>query len=210
MHEPLLAKAAWPDTYHVLRLKLTPYSIGHELLLFREASPLVMLTPEGLAELPEVDRIEAVKRAALICSRNWRDNQADVANLSEWLKKSEHDDHEAALQTFLEYQAAGGREFRAELPADFEGKTVFRGAPQLLQLWSFVVRHVPRDEIVPYGTSAWDFPLGFAKMLWQCHAEAQGALEIYNFKSYAHDQFVAEQEAIRIAAEEKLKQENNP
>lgn len=203
MHEPQLALAAWPNTTTVLRLKLMPYSIGHELLLWRHGSPFVIFNRDGIAAMDAVDRIEAVKRAAMVCSRSWQDNQRDVANLGEWLKKSGEDNHDEAAVAFMDYRDAGSLEFKADLPSDFEGKTVFVGCPQLLQLYTFVQKHVSRHEIVPYGTTAWDFPLGLAKMMWQAQAEQAGGLQIYNFRQKSHDDFVAEQEALRIAEEAK-------
>ena len=108
-----------------------------------------------------------------------------------------------ALETdvFRSYLAAGRLEFPAELPSGDDLPVRYIGAPEQLRLYKFLCRYIPREELAIYGQSAWDFPLGLARMLYQAHAEGEGNLEIYNIKTKIAEDYHAQCENGRAAWE---------
>ena len=51
MHDALFADAARPERVSILHLLMLDYSIGHELLLWRQRNPLVTLSRAGFEAL---------------------------------------------------------------------------------------------------------------------------------------------------------------
>ena len=55
------------------------------------------------------------------------------------------------------------------------------GAPFLCRVYTFIAM-LPDREIRAFGSSAFDFPLGFASFLYMSHLEKEGAAQIENEK----------------------------
>lgn len=216
MHEAALAAAALPPRPPLLRRALQPYSLGHELLLHRSDNPLVQLAPEAISNLPESEQHSALIEAVTVCSQTWQENQRHPRTFRErwqerrgwkaWLRHLRRVDWPAEIVAFLEYRAAGMLAFRADLPkGEHAGPVRFIGAPEVLGLYQFVTAHIPASEwnvaAAAPQASAWDFPYGLARMHKQAADERAGGLEIYNWREKVHDDFVAEMEAQRLAAE---------
>src|SRR5579884_1995299 len=69
MHDLQFADAVRPARVVVLKLPLRPFSIGHELLLYRERNPLLFN-----GNFSEGQLHKALVQAANICSQSWSEN----------------------------------------------------------------------------------------------------------------------------------------
>src|SRR5206468_1256089 len=85
------------------------------------------------------------------------------------------------------------------LPDAFDGESSYVGAPEALRLYQLLCAHVPAVELSTYGSSAWDYPYGLARMQFSGQMESDGRWSIYNWKDQCHDNYVAEREAQRKA-----------
>jgi hypothetical protein len=205
-----LADAVLPPRAVVLGLPLMPYSIGCELQLHREESPFLLLSRAAFDALPAEAQCLALIRAVTICCKSptdrpirWRWCLAGCP-VRLWpfktvIQLGNGADFPLAVAEFRNYIEAGRLEFRAELPSGDDAPLRYIGAPEILRLYQFICRHIPRQEIAIWGKSAWDFPLGFARMLAQAHAEEQGGLEIFNHKTKVVEDYMTQCEAGRIA-----------
>src|ERR1700751_2816398 len=110
MHELLTAKAAAPAPAIVLGLLLRPYSIGHELMLWRFKNPLAESRPCSPEQLAQ---------AVWICSSTWNENRKDFLDpcrslkLGIWKLRRKFGQRisiVSELAFFLEYQRQGSLE----------------------------------------------------------------------------------------------------
>lgn len=216
MHEAALAQAALPAPVVILHLAMMPYSLGHELLLHRRSNPFATQTQEGFNALPQEDQVSALIHASDVCSLTWKRNQWQPETrwqawrldrvYKKWEKSLKKTDWPVEIAEFRNYRQAGSICFEAELPTTAStGSVRYIGAPELLRLYQWLIANIPEREL---PESAWDYPLGLARMHYQCKAEAEGGLEIYNWRQKVHDDYVREREAQRIA-EEKPKEATN-
>ena len=193
MHENLLSHAVVPQRFTVLRLPLMPYSLGNELMMQREENPLLLLSRKEFDELSQVKQCYSLIRAVNICCVRppkvfwW------------WSWRNKREDFALAVAEFRNYLDAGRLEFRAQLPKSDDTEVRYIGAPEILRLYAFISKAIPREEIAIWGKSAWDFPLGFARMLYQAHAEERGTLEIYNYKMQVEENYANASEDARMA-----------
>ena len=202
MHEQPLGRAAAPAPAIVLGMLLDPYSIGHELLLYRQGNPL--------ADQPKGSRDDLWK-AVLICCQSWRENNGMVFDpllkfklwsmgfrkrFSPSLRRITF---EQELKTFIQYRDAGSLEFPLSEVARPDRGPAPRvpGCPFTLRMWAFVHDHWTDVDAKDWG-NPWDYPLGFAKMRWACHWETEQGLEVQNHYDAQHDeaytQWLLEQE----------------
>lgn len=188
MHEPLLAQAALPAPEIVLGMLLRPYSIGHELFLIRERSPL--LTSAAASR-------SALSRAVLICSTSWEEGRhipfERFLGLKFWIwrRRTRNLPLNGEIVAFRRYRRAGSLEFPLADTIRPSGTPPRPpGAPFLLRLQQWLMITLNLSE-----SQAWDYPLGLAKMRWATHWEQEAGLEIYNFHDAEFERFVAEQEA---------------
>lgn len=200
MHEAIFSNAVQPKSVSVLRLNLLPYSLGHEVLLYRVESPFVYLSDASFDALPLADRIKAVRIAALICSNTWKQNQRPQRWLSFWTWFTRRSDFEQEILTVREYLKEGN----ASLPTpDSKGpgdnfpcadavcngrkeeSGRLLGSPLIAQLYNFMVGKV-NGEI-------WDTPKAFASMLYFTHLETEGHLRIENLNEYQEREHIWQQ-----------------
>lgn len=209
MHEAALALAAIPEYTRILRLPLKPYSLGHELALFRRNNPFVTHSPQDFKTLSDPKKKAALTEAVLVCSRSWKENlhPPAIKNQRIWNFIISWCDLNRAIADFENYKSAAHAEFKAELPSNSGCGIRFIGAPQSIRLYQFIIKTVPAYEILQYGKSVWDYPYGLALMMMQTQAEDEGNLEIYNHRLKFHDDYVEKMEAERIqkAQEDLLK-----
>lgn len=196
MHEAALSQAAMPQTPSLFRVKLRPYSIGHELHLFRRSSPLLTKPYSELAAMPRTELLPRLMQAVEVCSRDYVDNFNTPRNWGLWRSYCEWCNLAKALDTLWAYLQEAHQAFKAELP-DGEGYTTrFIGAPEILRLYQFVCNNVPDYEIRFYSTgkrlTAWDFPFSLASMMKQAADEAAGNLSIWNFRHEAEQNYIKE------------------
>ena len=185
MHEIAFADAARPARCVILKLGLLDYSIGHELLLFRERNPLALYTPESFKELPMAVQIQSLLQAVCICERNWSDNQKPIKWLRLWAWLNRKTDYLAEIEKFQAYRNAVGDFPTVRMPK-YGGKGDFHyfGAPEAARLVNYISQFHPCSE--PF-----DFPLGLARMLYSAHSESQGAIWIENYHDYQVKQAAA-------------------
>lgn len=182
MHEPLLSQAAAAAPTVCLGLLLEPYSIGHEVLLFRNESPFI----SGEREPELKDIITAV----VICAHTWTQTQTMhrdwllAFKVWLWRRRLRQIDLPFEISRFRHYMATGSLEFpESEIPNTDRGPAPrMPGAPFLLRLqhWLMVTLHLKEP-------AAWDYPLGLAIMRWQAHWEERGGFAIYNYPELVHD-----------------------
>jgi hypothetical protein len=199
MHEAMLSQAALPQTPRIFRVKLLPYTLGHELHLHRRQSPFVTMKWDEIGRLTRGEKLASTMQAVEVCSRDFRSNCTPPRFWGLWRRMAEWCDLDLATRELWNYLQAAGVAFDAELP-DIEGyKSRFIGAPEVLRMYRFVCDRVPEREIAFYSTArpitAWDFPYALATLMKQSDAEDAGQLSIYSIKDRAHDEYVARMEA---------------
>jgi hypothetical protein len=160
MNEPGFADAARPLPVLVLRLRMLPYSIGHELLLRQSKNPLLG-SLDAFNNLPLVEQCSALILAALICSRSWKEMDAPFKRNRLWgwlIKWGCNWDLEAS--NFLAYRVMGSTLPRV-LPPDKDQDGRVPGGDYLARL-------------LPFVNFNFDCPLGLAHWVYFCHLEANG------------------------------------
>lgn len=184
MHDSAFAEAARPTRCSILRLPLLDYSIGHELLLFRQNNPL-LFTKEGFDSITPDAQCAAVIRGVLICSRTWSENKKAHKWLRVWNWFNRNADFPLAIAEFRNYRESGSSFLPSpsEIADDIangekkEGRRL--GSPFMARLYNFVCA-LPDREIKVHGESAFDFPMGFATHLYFSHLEVEGSLKVQN------------------------------
>lgn len=170
MHDLALADAARPTPARILKLRMEPYSIGHELLLIQQRNPIILSDSE-FAAIHLEDKISSVMDAALICSRNWNQNQSPAIWTRYGLKLIHGQDVLAEVVAFRDYRAVGSS-FPKVMPSDDPGSTCVLGGPFLARLIMAVA-------------SVWqpvmDCPLSFAQHLFFAESERRGECRIEGF-----------------------------
>jgi hypothetical protein len=171
----------------VLGLNLRAFSLGHEIILIRQRNPIVSLTSQQFSELPQEQQAAAIQNAALVCYRSWEENQRPEKWVWLWLWKIRKLDHGKALSDFLSYRYDGSsfppapsEAARTVTKSDREEARLL-GSPFLCRLYSFISQ-LPDREIRAFGTSAFDFPLGFASFIYMSHLEMEGSAQVENAK----------------------------
>jgi hypothetical protein len=181
MHDLAFADAVRPARYRILGLLMRQYSIGHELILFKQRNPLLG-SLEEFKTLSSSDKKEAVIEALVICY------QRRLPFF--WMVKNRLSDFDAAAEQFINYRRDGSLfPPSPESEADFmcngdkeSGRNL--GAPMLARLYNFTIT-LPDREIKLHGETAFDFPLGLAQFLYFSKLEEDGSLRIENFKEFS-------------------------
>src|SRR5207244_4366241 len=157
-----LAQAALPAPTSCLGLPLRPFSLGHELYLIRESSPLISPTANDCT-------LSDLARAVLICCSSWAELRAMP---SDWLiglklricrRAIRKCDLRLHRSGFLAYLEDGSKEFPISEVIKPRSHDAPRtpGTPFLLRLQQWVMTHLRLTE-----SEAWDYPHGLAKMRW--------------------------------------------
>jgi len=178
MHEGILAQALQPPGVRVLGLDLLPFSLGHEVVLWRRENPLVTGTREAFGLLPAGRQAEAVAEAVLVCCRRvprwgWL-----------WTRRAARLDVAAAAEAFMAYRVAGAVDLPT-VPIKRSGPTPsfhYFGAPEVARLVNYVAAAHGDMVRVHYGGSVWNFPYGLARVLYTTHLECQGDVWVENFQ----------------------------
>lgn len=195
MHESQLALAALPAPVVIQRTPLRPYSLGHELFLTREGNAFICGgTPT------RVDLVQGV----WICANSWTENTTSqnsfLAPLAARLiaRRFSKCDLALCLQSFAEYLRDGSLEFPlSDIPRSDRGTPKrLPGAPFILRLHEFVMRHLKKTE-----AEAWDYPVGLAKMRWAAHWEAEDGLDIWGPQDESAKQYRENPETKRALEE---------
>lgn len=190
---------------------LRPYSLGHELWLIREGNSLV-------GQASSLSAIDHLPAAVLICCQSWEElkrmRSDHLLGLKLWLwnrriksrinreftriNANENGDsrslasirgyQEQELAKFISYRNEGLLEFPCSqvTRADRGPSPRLPGTPFILRLQQWLMTHLQLTE-----SSAWDYPVGLAKMRWAAHWEQEGGLEIYNAHEEQEDAFIA-------------------
>jgi len=194
------------------------YTIGHELLLWRDRNPLILLSREAFNELPEEEKILSLVRAASICSRNWAENQKPEhwKRLWRWFKRRDIGKDTESFHSYLE----NGRKLMRVLSArnqddaavyeiasqgeKLEAGGRYLGSPFLSQLLLFVVSdlHAPLP-------AAYDMTFALAGNLYFTKLENEGRLSLEN-ASEAETRKELEQQRADVAKEEEEIAKNQP
>ncbi len=193
MHEAALSRAALPAPTVCLGMLLRPYSLGHELWLLREESPIAASTLSPATS----SILAALPAAVLICCQTWdqlsRMRHDRILGLKLWIwnRRMRKLDFARELKTFCDYRAEGLLEFppsEIERPDRTPGR--LPGAPFILSLQQWLQVTFRLSE-----AAAWDYPVGLAKMRWAAHWEREGGFDIYNRHEAEHDIAVAQMDA---------------
>jgi hypothetical protein len=207
MHDLAFADATRPTPVRVLKLRLFPYSIGHELLLMRDRNPFVLLTEEEFNKMPADSQTAAVVRAVCICCRDWNGNQTFSKFLNFWAWRIRNSNWSLAIAEFRNYLA----EHRALLPtlvADVaedseayqianKGETIgdgrALGSPFLAQLINFVQQRKMAGDLDL--KTFWDIPFALAANLYFTDLERGGNVYIENFREREEREAMAQHRA---------------
>lgn len=224
------ADAARPTPVSVLKLPLSRYSLGHELLLFRRRNALLVTDQADFSLLPQETQMSALREAIWICSDSFsvRDRferpslfqlrmRLNLLCRRIWvhkLRRLDMDDYALAhidLRNYLaqsrDFPPEPGKFARQVLGYDKEENTGRSlGQPLVLTLYAFVLS-LPADV---RGHCAWDFPYAQALWLYLAKCESEGSYRIENDREFS----IAEEERghLRALEEEKrlLGEKNKP
>lgn len=217
-HDLAFADAARPSRVVCLRLLLKPYSIGHELLLWRARNPLLLATQQEFNELPVAEQIHSLFRAVSICSRDWFGNQKPEKWVRLWGWTVRNTDWLLAIADFRNYLASGRAMLpvlSASIPEDVEAYEISNndeklggggralGAPFIPQLIIFLasVLRIEHDKL-------WDYPYALAANLYFTHLENEGRLNIENYKETEIKREMAGHKAAVLAEEKAAKDQD--
>ena len=236
MHEIDFANAASPTPAVVLHLPLKPYSIGHEIELWRQEHPLLTKSRQDFDALPSLKQREWLIRAVDFCSQDhdewlasehllqsrphwwgvWGRKAKMEATWNEWraiLDAMTETDWQISVAEFRNYLIAG----RSCPPSPTgSGYKYANGEPDAKEgrqlgspVQARVLNFLADKPALLNGRSVYDFPFGLA--LWLCFTagELAGTVAIENEAERAVDD---KEKALlaEIAAErkaEKLKAE---
>lgn len=191
MHAAALARAALPAPTVILGMLMRPYSLGHELYLIREGSPLV-----GDSIFADVN-FGHLRTAVFICCQTWDENRRAPFDmlikfkLWLWERRIKKAVLPIEIEKFRAYRREGSQEFP---PSDIvrpdreQGR--LPGAPFLLRLQQWLMLRLGLSE-----SAAWDYPYGLAQMRFAAYWEDEGCYEVKNEHEAEFERFIAEQEA---------------
>jgi hypothetical protein len=184
MHDALFADAVRPEGAVVLNLLMLEYSIGHELLLWRQRNPMVTHSREGFEVLPATDRREALMLAALACHRTWEGNKDQAENLKQWGKSTKKLNLETEVAKFRAYRIDGSHTLPTRAMPKTSGVPFhYFGSPETAMLLLFV-----QPLYLDFGCATpFDFPLGLARTLYLADAEAKGNVWVKNHHDIADE-----------------------
>jgi hypothetical protein len=215
MHEFQLALAVLPEPPKLFGLRLRPYSLGHELHLYRRNNPFIAGTFAEFEKLAPGRKFAAALQCTHVLHQGFEANCKPICGLRWWTFLSQFHNLQKASDTLRRYILSSHEGFRAELPSrSGDGMSIrFLGAPELLRLYQFISDTIPERELALYQCgkrlTAWDYPMQLATLHWQCRAELDGRLQIYTAQQQAADDEIARREALKAKeAEEKEKGQN--
>lgn len=166
------AEAAFPEEVTVLRLRLRPYSCGHEILLCRIGSPFITGKEPTITDL---------MLAALICSQSYtealrllRDPKGGGWQVGLWRRLAMRCRNPFAEElAFIEYLNRGS--WSPETVRTREKGWSYRElkAPRVWRLIPFLCRNLGLNE-----EQALDFPLARANAYFAAEADRDGTIEL--------------------------------
>lgn len=198
MHEPQLSVATLPATPRLFRVRLRPYSLGHEIHLYRRSSPFLDKDWTEFCAIPRGEKLAFTMQAIEVCSRDYAGNLRPPKNWGLWRRYCEWCDLDATVKTLWNYLHQAHDGFQSDIPSREGYATRIIGAPHVLRLYQFVLEKVPRHELSFYSNpkhpTAWDFPYSLATMMLQTEAELKGDISIFNYKDKALADFAAKRD----------------
>lgn len=219
MHEPQLSLAVLPEPPVIYRVQLRPYTLGHELHLWRRANPYVTKSYAEFEQLPGNVQHAATLQAVNVCSRTYAQSCAGSGRWWKlWNFVSGFYSIAKATAAMWHHIDQGHSRFKAELPTtEYSGPPRFIGAPQILRLYQSILDNIPESERAFYTShsshrshkspfTAWDFPMALAIMLDQARAEDRGALCIHSWKEDIIEREIAKLDAAEAEAAAKTKE----
>lgn len=183
MHEKLFSDAAFAEGATVLKLALRPFSIGHEILLFKTSNPLATYTPESFKELGERVQRQKLFSAVFICERTWKQNHAPV----QWLRLTtffrRKCDTANEVEKFQAYRNSGCADFPITQQPRIKGVPYhYFGAPGAARLLMFSHRN-ELHRLCGVETP-FDVPMALAQMLYSAQLESDGAIWVKNYSDF--------------------------
>jgi hypothetical protein len=182
MNQFLFVDAAHPKQIRILRLPMEKYSIGHEILLRSERNALAVLSSAEFDALPLNDRISAIMRAVLICSRPY----AQYARRQHWLRTwnflLSRDEFLAAVEPFRQYRKEGSASPPMPTPEEDAiangglEKGRMLGGDLMPALLCFMA---DKCEKLGYET-VYEMPYGLALQMYFVELEKEGRIKIQN------------------------------
>lgn len=209
MHELSFSETVCAPRHVVLKLPLSDFSIGHNLLLSCARNPLLWSSDAHFNALPFEEQVRWLIEAVLVCATSYKARKklnepsvfgwrarlhlSDVA-LWHWFRKfGAHTDWAAEIALFRNYinssrvitnydQRREGFPFLPCTTADgATGRAL--GGPYEAALIQFLIAHLRLTE-----EEALEYPLGAAQMHYLTHMEREGALKIINAAEMAFEE----------------------
>jgi hypothetical protein len=185
VHEPIFARSILSDPPVILRLRMQPYSIGHEILLWFSNSPLILLTEKQFETLDTPEKQGILSIAALICSRDWSSQKKAHRFIKLWSFFNRKLVINREVEAWRAYRDVAHEDLPAKQMPRVNGATYhYFGAPEISRLLLFV-QPIYRD--CGFKTP-FDFPLALAKILYSTASESDGKIWIKNFQDYENDE----------------------
>lgn len=181
IQELAFADAAATRPVSVLRTRLKPYSIGHEIILQKKRNPIAVLSDKEFSQLPEDQRHLAVINAVLVCCQNWEQNQHPHKWLWLWSRRVRKENFSQAISEFKNYRWAGSTfpRFTSTISESSDNRTL--GGAILCRLLNFA----GGDFDAPFGLTQWRY---------FCAAEDDGRVHIENPSEQAEREEVEKHE----------------
>lgn len=192
MHEAIFADACRPAPAFCLRLPLRTYTIGHELLLIQTRNPLVCLDDAAFNQLPSDHQRAALRRAVIICTRDWaqHDKPQRFLRLWKWFC-DKFCTYELEIAHFRNYLSAAHTDFPTptknadEIQASqggYEPMSAMRGrnygSPHFARLINFASPHLQALDI--RLKTIFDTPYALISALYVAHLESEGVCRVEN------------------------------
>lgn len=171
----------------VYKLRLLPYSLGHEGVLLSERNSFLTEAPVDFSKLPLWKRLNALDRATKVCSNFQRKRFPRLRERFLRFRRRgfKLEDHDRACVEFFHYLNAGRcvpRLSRRRLESGERPGRAF-GAPLLAQVHQFVMTLPEIQKIAnpqEMVNAAWDYPFGVAIWRYFVSMEMTGAVQIEN------------------------------
>lgn len=160
------ADAAAMRPISVLKTRLKPFSIGHEILLQNQRNAFAVLDEKEFSELSASEQRLSVIRAILICCQTWEENKHPHKWMRLWSWRVKRENFELAIADFRNYRYSGSSFPRFSESAEKEEGRKLGGS-----MLASVLKCVNFD---------YDFPYGAALHIYFSHAEKTGGCSIEN------------------------------
>lgn len=175
MHETEFSEAFCQAPATVLGLELRPFSIGHEIGLWRRGNPLVWCSEEGFDSYSGDYKLRIISEAATSCCKKM------PFFVRRWCGRVLKMDLDVESEKFIAYRDSARKEFpTVAMPKTPGAAFHYFGAPELPRLINYLSEKHTLLIHAHYEGSPLNVPVGLARMLYLADAEVAGNVWLEN------------------------------